>query len=1162
MSTRPFTPSYIKSVFNDSRPVEARYADFDVSTSNHSSTGSFKYDPLGHPLKSTQQLNVDWSSFENHVFFSSAEVRVNETFGRIINGYPFDGSKREVEAFIDDLTGFEKWVFDQFPEWAGVLLFSGTVVGEDPSGGYSSGLGTWISVTDKIGASHPGITRRDTGESIMNPPASASLSIEFLLKLPEMINTDQVIAQKVTSSYDGFTLYVSSSASTTSASIVFSVTSGSARSWAGATIEKGRFTHLCAVVDKEALSGTVRVYVDEELAGVSRNYVSFGKLPVDDIPLTIGSGSRFTVDGVAVTPTCTLSGTMDEFRLFHEARSIRAQKLYASRGLDSLPTLKLYYRFNEPTGSSDVSAYSSMVLDSSGNSLHSVVSNHTSSLRRDMSADDENVMVNESHRHKIVLFPYYSGVTDLNSELLTDARAYDLTNPNNILRLVPQHYLREGASQDGFETVEGNGGDVVEGNGAPGSAKVGSVQIILTFLYIWAKFFDEVKLFVESFGNIRTVDYDEYDTIPDNFLNDYVRQSGFHLPTFFNHASTEQFVDGVNVAGLIDSSVPLKTIQAAMMRRVLTNMPDIIRSKGTRHSIKAFLRSIGIDPENSLKIREYGGPTVKQLDSSRERRMDVIGMVTLATSSLITTPFLSSSRVEPGWPEPVGSFVYGVDGRSGTTSPNDGLLTSGSWTLEGLFKIPPQALEDINDTDGNQSLMRVLVTGSSTGVDPGLICNVIATQMTRYPKVSSQVRAYLRTSVTGSSPVLVMSVDVSGSGLFDGDAWNVSFGRHRSDDQAIPTMSSSYFLRVGKLESGDLTETYVTSSYFRESTSSDDVLQIVTGSHNASGSFVCIGRQQTLNYGVGRPFLNDSVNVDSEARTVDYVGWVGGLRFWSKGTTEREWRERVRNPRSLGVFDPGVNYNFTSNVSGSFGKLRLDTLNKQSSRTTDATGSIVFRDLSLNGRDTTGTGLSYDTRVIIGHPMEYTHISPSFDESSTDDKVRIRSFIDPSLAADDPWAVQAPTYLSAPTLASEEPLDDPRLSIEFSMIDSLDRDMVNMFSDLGAMGDALGRPELAFSVDYPDLDRLRDVYFNRLSGRPDFKRFLDFYKWFDVSITSFIEQLVSSRTHYKGTNYVIESHMLERHKRLYNHHENYTGSRRQVFDGIKVMQVVGRLRKY
>jgi hypothetical protein len=180
---------------------------------------------------------------------------------------------------------------------------------------------------------------------------------------------------------------------------------------------------------------------------------------------------------------------------------------------------------------------------------------------------------------------------------------------------------------------------------------VGSVQIILTFLYIWAKFFDEVKLFVESFGNIRTVDYDEYDTIPDNFLNDYVRQSGFHLPTFFNHASTEQFVDGVNVAGLIDSSVPLKTIQAAMMRRVLTNMPDIIRSKGTRHSIKAFLRSIGIDPENSLKIREYGGPTVKQLDSSRERRMDVIGMVTLATSSLITTPFLSSSRVEPGWPE-------------------------------------------------------------------------------------------------------------------------------------------------------------------------------------------------------------------------------------------------------------------------------------------------------------------------------------------------------------------------------------------------------------------------------------------------------------------------------------------------------------------------------
>ena len=45
-------------------------------------------DPIGEGLKNTQQLLVDWSKYEEHVFFNSAEGKVNLAFDQIINGYP------------------------------------------------------------------------------------------------------------------------------------------------------------------------------------------------------------------------------------------------------------------------------------------------------------------------------------------------------------------------------------------------------------------------------------------------------------------------------------------------------------------------------------------------------------------------------------------------------------------------------------------------------------------------------------------------------------------------------------------------------------------------------------------------------------------------------------------------------------------------------------------------------------------------------------------------------------------------------------------------------------------------------------------------------------------------------------------------------------------
>jgi hypothetical protein len=1161
-SNLPYTPTYLKTALMDGRPVQMSYADVGLQNTNINDPGSFKYDPLDFPMKSTQQLNVDWSKFENHTFFSSAEVKVNEAFNVIINSFPFDGTKKEVEAFFDKLTGFEKYVFDRFPTWSGALHFSGTQVGEDTNGS----LGTWISVKDKSGYLYPDLSKNSEGVTIINPPAEKSFTIEVQAFLPEIANGPQVILQKNTSNDEGFTLYLEQTAATTYASATFCISSGSFRNKVSTVLNKGAYNHICVTLNKEnAAEDFLEFYLNETLSSVSDTNVKIGKLSTDNVNLLIGTGSSFYSESTLVTPTQTFSGTMDELRIFHAVRSPSQQALYATKGMYASPDMKLYYRFNEPPPLlslfTEAESINSIVLDSSGNSLHANISNFTGSLRVNASEDTTNPVTEEKVEFTKILFPAATDVKALNEELLTAAKDYDLANPNNIIKLIPPHYLLEGAEQDGFDTVEGNAGEAYGGSGIPGQGERGSTQIILTFLYIWAKFFDDIKLFLDSFVTLKTVDYDKIDTVPDNFLEGLVRSYGFYMPSFFTHATTTQYSEGdeVNEKNMT-SDVSLKKLQADMLRRILISLPDVVKSKGTQHSIRSFLRSVGIDPDNSLRIREYGGSTTKSITNSREKKTEPGAMVDFTSSSLVVTPFLSGSRVEPGYPELSGSFVYdAADAVVGSTSANDGLFTSGSWTTAALFKYPKNKLASITTLSGSQSLMRMLVTGSSTAAQPGLLFNVVANKKEK--RIPANVTLYGRPGGSTSSPFLKLSLNLPGEGIFDGDKWHVSFGRARNDELGADYVSSSYYFRCARAEDGELTDFFHTSSFFHELSSNEfNTLQQLTPSLNASGAYVAIGNTPSINAGV-YPFLNDS-SIENKARVKDFVGWSSNLKFWSKSVDENEWKEHVKNFRSVGAADPFVRYNFVKEISGSFNQIRIDSLTKQTEKMTDTQGGITFLDYSQRDLHLTGTNFLTSSRVVIGDIFSYGMLSPTFDEASTEDKVRIRSFTSEKMLQENPWAYPTPSYLKRTLFSAEEPQDDVRLSIEFSLVDALDRDIVNMFSTFETLGDAIGDPALAFSPDYPDLEKLRDVYFNRLSERMNFKKFLEFYRWFDISLTVFIEQLLPSKTKYKGTNYVIESHMLERHKHEYRHSENYMGDKQVVRDSLLLQQIVGTLKKY
>ena len=220
-----------------------------------------------------------------------------------------------------------------------------------------------------------------------------------------------------------------------------------------------------------------------------------------------------------------------------------------------------------------------------------------------------------------VLFPSFDAVSNLGTELLLSASQYDYNNPNLITNLVPKHYFLEASEFEGYESEYG---DIAEDFGyttdAPGGGKMGSPQIIAALLYTWADAFDELKMFVDEFGRVLKVDYLSDQTISDQLLPFLARYYGLNLPNAYAAASLSQLIDGQDIGLTKLTAVQgLQGIQNTLWRRVLSDLPELLASRGTRHSIEVLFRNLGIRPDGAFRIREYGGSRTQSISDSFER---------------------------------------------------------------------------------------------------------------------------------------------------------------------------------------------------------------------------------------------------------------------------------------------------------------------------------------------------------------------------------------------------------------------------------------------------------------------------------------------------------------------------------------------------------------
>ena len=1094
----------------------------DAPNVNSSSTSSFRFDQPGAGLKSTQQIPLDWSKFENHTFFNSAQAKTNVAFETVFNQFPFDGSRLNIQQFLDDLTGFEKYVFDSFPKSKNYINFDST---------------NFISVADRAGAELPELSKNKTGAAIIDPGLS-SLTMEMQLFVPGQVNSNQIIAQKIGGTDNGFTLAISQSASVSSCDAIFMVSSGSSYMKVTASIDKGSFKSIAAQFNRNSGVDRLYVYVDGELAATSNTSTYIGQIEFKSSPLTIASGTNHVVGSYNFTPAARFSGSLDDFRIYHRNRSL--SEISSSMRTTVYPeeSLRVLYRFNEPTGSY---TSNSTVIDHSGNGLHATISNFSQSQRV---SHVENPLTFERASESPVLFPDHPDIVSINQELLTSASDYDANNPNLITRLIPSHYLTREQDFYVLDSIDGEVGQSIgEENTLPRTTKLGSIQLITSLLYVWAKQFDEVKCFLDHFSKIRSTGFDDEGTVSDQMLPFLANYYGIDLPNMFRNVEATKFITGESVNSEVsDLELSFRSVQNTIWRRILHELPHALKSKGTVQAIKSLIRSAGIEPDSILKFKEYGGTKSGYILPNRSRKSIVQGMLTFSGSlfegsvnydsntgvpdnlPFLSSSYLSASRVEPGFP-------------LASSTVSDGLMTSGSWSYEAIYKFDSSVSHP-----GAQSLVRFHVTGTSAPSSKhGVFTNLVATQ----GSITSSLDLYVATAPGASNQCLQLTIpDVQ---LFDGENWHVSFGRNITQDE----VSSSYYLWIAR-QSPDV------SDYRRVTGSHLDAGSIIDtiSAYNTSGSFLCVGPQSI--YEGGGKFLNDVSLPDATRETV-FTGKLGRMRFWTKELTVNELFEHAKNIESVGVEDPKTNYNFVTEMSGSWERLRIDTQCSQEVTSSDSNGIIQVFDYSQNQFHLNGTGFGATQQVIKNERVDSSVISMQFDEAQTTNKVRVRSYQNFEQVELENAEV-APLY---EVVKSEVPLDDLRFSIEVSPVRVLDEDIAKIFATLDEIDDAIGSPELQFSPDYPRLETLRDVYFNRLTEKIQMKQLYEFFRWFDSSMGALIEKFIPSNTRFLGTNYVVEPHSLERSKFYYLQSGIYIGEndRRGLRGTIRLGQVSGTVRR-
>ena len=241
---------------------------------------------------------------------------------------------------------------------------------------------------------------------------------------------------------------------------------------------------------------------------------------------------------------------------------------------------------------------------------------------------------------------YNSTLGDRFSPSEGTARHYDLYNDSRLVNNLPSHVQN---SSEGEEFT--------------------------LFFDMIGQHFDNIWVYIKSLAESRKLENKQNVGIKDRFLYQMLESLGWDADIGVKSAALWDFAFGKDKDGTQSRATSGKDRQNEVWRRILNNLPYLLKHKGTKRAIHALMSCYGV-PTSILTIAEFGGPRdVTQSGTSKFTYEDRTAAIKVSGSL--------NPTIDVDWKPYNGDHPNSVEIRINTEIKQDHKIISGSnWSLD------------------------------------------------------------------------------------------------------------------------------------------------------------------------------------------------------------------------------------------------------------------------------------------------------------------------------------------------------------------------------------------------------------------------------------------------------------------------------------------------
>ena len=174
---------------------------------------------------------------------------------------------------------------------------------------------------------------------------------------------------------------------------------------------------------------------------------------------------------------------------------------------------------------------------------------------------------------------------------------YDLENPNYILNNIPQYIVNDTNNDN-----------------------------LLLFFTMVGQHFDNIYYHTKAIEKTRGMGYQQTNGISDKLLFNALKSMNWDAKNLAADAKLWEYTFGLDSDGNTKETNPAKERTYEVWRRIINNLPYLLKHKGTRRGIYAIMSCYGI-PSSNLSILEFGGP---EIDNDTPKSKLIIDNITTA----------------------------------------------------------------------------------------------------------------------------------------------------------------------------------------------------------------------------------------------------------------------------------------------------------------------------------------------------------------------------------------------------------------------------------------------------------------------------------------------------------------------------------------------------